>query len=176
MWRYFLLNLCETTTARKSGSFLETRHYAVGRLLTNLDGQLKNIRERRQKQSSQEKLGQMNEDGSVADTFDNVPNPEPELVSRRQFEIFLHLLETDPTGELNDETNTLRGKTKTTNKPYALTAQDYLLMRHRDEMTIQQIADERDIPRGTLQGGAKPTKWKTLERKLAQMAMDSVSE
>ncbi|WP_404790399.1 hypothetical protein [Altericista sp. CCNU0014] len=175
MWRYFIRNLCEVTTARTSGSFLETRTYAVGRLLTNLDGQLKNIRERRQRQFSREKPPRLNEDGTVADPFDAVPNPSPELASL-QFEAFLKLLEEDPEGELNDKANTLCGKTVTTKKTYTLTAQTYLLMRHRDDKTIQQIADELGIPRGTLQGRGKPTKWKELERTLAEMAMDSVSE
>lgn len=156
-------------------SFLETRTYAVGRLLTNLDGQLKNIQKRRQEEASIQVQGRINDDGEIADPVDNVPNPEPEVASR-QFEAFLKLLEEDSEGELNAETNTLHGKKVKTNEPYTLTAQTYLLMRHRDDKTIQQIADELDIPRGTLQGGAKPTKWKALERKLAEMAMDSVSE
>ena len=175
MWQYFMGNLCEVTTARTSGSFLETRTYAVGRLLTNLDGQLKNIREWRERQFSREKPPRLNEDGTVADPFDEVPNLAPELASL-QFEAFLKLLEEDPTGELNDKANTLCGKKVTTQEPYALTAQTYLLMRRRNDKTIQEIANELDIPRGALQGGAKPTKWKALERKLAEMAMDSVSE
>lgn len=194
MWRYFFLNLCEATTARKSSSesnlilriyffkwmvesssyrlmryafskifsplsFLETRTYAVGRLLTNLKGWLKNIQEQRKKQ-----LGR-NED-------DALPNSKPELASL-QFEAFLKLLETDRRGELNDKDNTLYGR----DGAYTLTAQTYLLMYHRDQKTIQQIADELNIPRPSLQGqGGKPEKWKVLARKYAQMAMDSVSE
>ena len=57
-----------------------------------------------------------------------------------------------------------------------LTAQTCLLMRHRDEMTLQQIAAKLGISCGSLQGGKKPTKWKALGRKFAQMAIDSVSE
>ncbi len=173
MWRYFVLNLCEVTTARASGSFLETRTYAVGRLLTNLKGHLTNIQERIRRQRARG-VSRTNDDGAAADLVDDVPNPKPELASL-QFNAFLNLLETDPTGELNAKANTLCGTARTTQEPYALTAQTYLLMRHRDEKTIQQIAAELDIPCGSLQGGAKPTKWKALERKLAQMAMDSVS-
>jgi AcrR family transcriptional regulator len=175
MWQYFIQNLCETTTARKSGSFLETRVYAVGRLLNNLEGQLKNSQQRRRREVVRRQEARINSDGVVIDPVDQLPNPEPEIPSR-QFETFLKLLEQDQAGELNDPANTLRGTTKTTQEPYALTAQTYLLMRRRDEMTIQQIADKIDIPHGSLQGGAKPTKWKALERKFAQMAMDSVSE
>lgn len=160
-------------------SFLETRTYAVGRLLTDLNGQLKNLQNRRRKEASIQVWGGTNDNGEVtAPPFDNVPNPEPELASR-QFEAFLKLLEEDPTGKLNEKDNTLRGKKVTTNEPYELTAQTYLLMRYRDDKTIQQIADELDIPRGSLQDQrerGKPGKWKALERKLAQMAIDLVSE
>jgi hypothetical protein len=155
-------------------SFLETRTYAVGRLLTYLDGQLKNIQKRRQKEAFIQVQSRIDDDGIVRDPVDEVPNPEPEVTSL-QTEAFLKLLEEDPTGELNNKANTLCGKKVTTQEPYALTAQTYLLMRHRDDKTIQQIADELGIPRGTLQGRGKPTKWKELERKLAEMAMDSVS-
>lgn len=175
MWQYFIQNLCETTTARTSGSFLETRAYAVGRLLNNLEGQLKNSQERRRREISRREEPRMNGEGVVIDPVDQLPNPEPEIASR-QIETFLKLLEQDQAGELNDPANILRGTTKTTQEPYALTAQTYLLMLHRDKKTIQQIADELDIPRGSLQGGAKPTKWKALARKFVQMAMDSVSE
>lgn len=171
MWRYFMHNLCEATTATKSGSFLETRTYAVGRLLTYLDGQLKNLQKQRQKEASRQIEPRINDDGSVTEPVNELPDSEPEL-ALRQFEAFLQLLEADPTGELNAEENTLCGR----EEAYTLTAQTYLLMRHRDEKTIQQIADEIDIPRGSLQGGSKPKKWKALERKLAQMAMDSISE
>ena len=119
MWRYFMLNLCEATTARKSGSFLETRTYAVGRLLTNLNGHLKNIREQKQQESSRQDKGRINDDGAVADLVNEVPNPKLELASL-QFEAFLKLLETDPTGELNDSSNTLRGTMTTTHEPYLL--------------------------------------------------------
>ena len=175
MWRYFFLNLCEATTARKSGSFFETCDYAVGRLLTNLDGHLKNIEKRRQKEASHQEEPRINDDGYITDPVDNIPNPEPELASR-QFEAFVKLLEEDRKGELNAKDFTICGTTRTTKKPYMLTAQTYLLMRYRDDMTIQQIADELDIPRGSLQGGAKPKKWKALARMYAQMAMDSVLE
>jgi hypothetical protein len=173
MWQYFFRNLCEATTARSSGSFLETHTYAVGRLLINLQGHLKNIQERERKELNLQ-VTQRKEDGTIKELDEYVPNPKPELAPL-QVEAFLHLLETDPTSELNDRANTLCGETVTMKEPYTLTAQTYLLMRHRDEKTIQQIADELDIPRGTLQGRGKPTKWKELERKLAEMAMDSVS-
>lgn len=169
MWQYFLRNLCEATTARTSGSFLKTSSYAVGRLLTNLKGQLENNR------PEPVPIPPINGNGDVIDPLKELPNPESELVVL-QFEAFVHLLATDPTGELNDRSNTLSGKTKTTQESYTLTAQKYLLMRHRDDKTIKQIADELDIPPGTLQGRGKPTKWKALERKLARRAMDSVSQ
>lgn len=180
MWRYFSFNLCEAKTARKSGSFLETCNYAVGRLLVNLEGHLKNIEKQRQKEASHQEEPRINNDGDVTELGDNVPNPKPELASR-QFEAFLKLLEEDSEGELNAETNTLGGiketTKETTREPYALTAQTFLLMRHQEDKTIQQIADELDIPRGSLQQGkGKPAKWKVLERKYAQMAIDSVSE
>jgi hypothetical protein len=174
MWRYLRLNLCEATTARKSGSFLKTRTYAIGRLLTNLKGHLKNI---------QIEIGAgpeipinpiISDDGTVLDPFEILPNSKPDIAAR-QFDALLHLLEADSTGELNDPVNALRGTTKTTQQPYVLTAQTYLLMRYRDDMTIQQIADTLDIRHGSVQGGAKPTKWKELARKFARTAIDSVS-
>jgi hypothetical protein len=174
MWQYFFRNLCEATTARSGSSFLQTRPYAVGRLLINLKGQLSNIQKQQQVQFSHQQEPRIDDDGNIKNPADEVSNPEPKLASL-QFEAFLHLLETDLTGELNDPANTLYGTTVTTKEPYILTAQTYLLMRHRDDMTIQQIADTLDIPRGTLQGRGKPTKWKELERKLAEIAMDSVS-
>jgi hypothetical protein len=174
MWQYFFRNLCEATTARRSGSFLETHIYAVGRLLINLQGHLKNIQARERKKLDLQVI-QRREDGTIKELDEYVPNPKPELAPL-QVEAFLHLLETDPIGELNDRANTLCGETVTTKKPYTLTAQTYLLMRHRDDKTIQQIADELGISRGTLQGRGKPTKWKELERKLAEIAMNSVSE
>ena len=156
-------------------SFLETRTYAVGRLLTNLKGHLKNI----QKQMQDDFFWQeqpRTSDGDITNLVDDVPNPKPELASR-QFEAFIKLLEDDPEGELNDKGNTLCGKKVTTDEPYKLTAQTYLLMRHRDDKTIQQIADELDIPHGSVQGQkGKPKKWKELGCKYAQMAIDSVSE
>jgi DNA-binding transcriptional regulator YiaG len=167
--------LAEHHLSRKARSFLETRDYAVGRLLVNLKGHLKNIGIAQGEISHIQPppMGETN-----IDPIHSWPNPEPNL-ALRQFEAFLYLLETDPTGELNAKTNTLHGikaSTKeTTQEPYTLTGQTYLLMRHRDDMTIQQIADTLDIPRGTLQGYGKPTKWRELERKFAQMAMDSVS-
>jgi hypothetical protein len=158
MWRYLLRNLCEAM-GRANSSFLETRTYAVGRLLTNLKGHLKNLQR----------------DPNLPDLPPELPSPKLSVASL-QFEEFLKLLATDATGELKANENTLRGKNKTTDEPYELTAQTYLLMRHRDEKTIQAIADELGIPRGTLQGGSKPTRWKALERKLAEIAVDSISE
>ncbi|WP_144405741.1 hypothetical protein [Aliterella atlantica] len=171
MWRYFFLNLCEVKTARKSGSFLETCNYAVGRLLVNLKGHLKNIEKQRQEEASQQEEPRINSEGDVTEPLDNVPNPKPELASR-QFEAFLKLLEEDPTGELKDEINTLRGRKGV----YTLTAQTYLLMYYREQKTIYQIAEELNIPRGSVLGGIKPTNWKALARKYAQMAIDLVSE
>lgn len=171
MWRYFFLNLCEVKTARKSGSFLETCNYAVGRLLVNLKGHLKNIEKQRQKEASYQEEPRITSDGDVIDLVDNVPNPKPELASR-QFEAFLKLLEEDPTGELKDKVNTLSGR----EGAYTLTAQTYLLMYYREQKTIHQIAEELHIPLGSVLGGTKPTNWKALARKYAQMAMDSVSE
>ncbi len=175
MWLYFCNNLCEVETARTSGSFLETCHYALGRLLINLKGHLTNIQKQLQIELGIFIQPGSDEDDVLPDIFDRVPNPEPELLVR-QFDALVELLEADPNGELTAETNTLRGKTKTTQEPYALTAQTYLLMRYRDDMTIQQIADRLNIPYGTLQGGGKPAKWKALARKYAQMAIDEVSE
>jgi hypothetical protein len=173
MWKYFLKNLCEATTARKSGSFLETCDFAVGRLLMNLNGHLKNIQKEIEENRKRREQPRIDEDGTVIDPVDELPDPTPDIAAL-QFEAFVYLLETDPEGELNAQSHTLRGTTKS-QQPYTLTAQTYLLMRHKEDMAIQQIADELDIPRGSLQGGAKPTKWKALERKYSQMAMDSVS-
>ena len=171
MWRYFVLNLCEATTARTSGSFLETRTYAVGRLLTNLKGHLRNIQEQRRREFSDQEEPRINDDGTVTDPVDKLPNPEPELAPR-QWDEFVRLLEEDKDGELNAEDNTLRGR----EGAYTLTAQTFLLMYYRDGMTIHEIAEELHIPRGSLQGGAKPTRWKALARKYAGMAMESVSQ
>jgi hypothetical protein len=169
--------LAEHHLSRKARSFLETRDYAVGRLLVNLKGHLKNIEIAGGKTPIEPPP--TGEDGTEINPFDRLPNPEPDL-TRLQFDAIVHLLETDPTGELNAKTNTLHGikaSTKeTTQEPYSLTAQTYLLMHYRDDMTIQQIADTLDIPRGTLQGRGKPTRWKELGRKLAEMAIDLVSE
>jgi hypothetical protein len=166
MWLYFYSNLCEVRTARKRGSFLETRHYAVGRLLINLKGHLKNI-----------PIGPPGPFISPGINPDDPPIDPPDVepdIAVQQYEALIHLLETDPTGELNAQTYILQGKT-TTQKPYELTAQTYLLMRYRDDMTIHQIADQLEIPRGAL-SGTKPTKWKALAQKYAQMAIESVVE
>jgi hypothetical protein len=171
MWQYFVRNLCEATTARTSGSFFQTRTYAVGRLLTYLDGQLKNIQKQSQTQSSGRTEPRIDDDGNLVNPVDELPNSEPDL-AKLQFDTFVHLLETDPTGELNAEDNTLCGR----EGAYTLTAQTYLLMYYRELKTIHQIASELHIPRGSLQGGTKPTKWKALARKYAQMAINSVSE
>jgi hypothetical protein len=170
MWRYFDRNLCVATTARKSSSFFDTRSTAVGRLLKSLKGNLKNLEKRQQTERSHQNV-KTDDEGDVVDLEDYVPSAKPEL-ALLQFDAFLLLLETDPTGELRAEENYLCGR----DNAYQLTAQQYLLMRHRDDKTIQQIADELGIPRGSVQGGAKPTRWKQLERKLAEMARDSVVE
>jgi hypothetical protein len=173
MWLYFWNNLCETTTAKTRGSFLETRTYAIGRLLTNLKGNLRNINIQMQKDLTSQEHPRINGDGVVKDPISELPNPEPNL-ALRQFKEFLNLLEEDPMGELQDPVNTLCG----TKKPYELTAQTYLLMRYRDDKTIQQIADELDIPYGTLQGqgSGKPARWKALARKYAEMAINNLEE
>jgi DNA-directed RNA polymerase specialized sigma24 family protein len=171
MWLYFFNNLCEVTTARTSGSFLDTRDYAVGRLLTNFKGHLQNIESQMWKDMIRQEQPRINEDGNLKDPINDLPNPEPNLAVR-QFEEFLNLLEKDPMGELQDPVNTLRG----IKKSYELTAQTYLLMRYRDDKTIQQIADQLDIPRGTLQGSAKPTRWKALAHKYAEMAMNNLGQ
>jgi hypothetical protein len=171
MWQYFMQNLREATTAKKSGSFLETRSVAVGRLLTNLKSHLRNIQMEMRHVNS---LPIPNEIDTLIDFIEvlsMLSNPEPDLAAQ-QYEALLSLLESDPTGELTAEENTLRGK----EGAYTLTAQRFLLMRHRDGMTMHQIADQLGIPRGALQGGAKLTQWKELERKFAQMAIDSVSD
>jgi hypothetical protein len=171
MWRYFQSYLCQAPSEIKSGSFLETRTYAVGRLLTNLQGHLKNIQIDISKNNSLLLQPKPDPDGMDINPIEMLPNPEPDLAVR-QYEAFVELLKDDPTGELTAEENTLRGR----EGAYTLTAQKYLLMRHEDDMTIQEIADTLGVPRGSVQGGAKPTKWKELERRLAQMAIDSVPE
>jgi hypothetical protein len=171
MWRYFRRYLCQAPPEIKSGSFLETRTYAVGRLLTNLKGHLKNIQIDLGKSNGLLLQPKPDPDGMDINPVEMLPNPEPDLAVR-QYEAFIQLLKKDPTGELTVEENTLRGR----EGAYTLTAQKYLLMRHEDEMTIQEIADTLGIPRGSVQGGAKPTKWKELERRLAQMAIDSVPD
>jgi hypothetical protein len=171
MWDYFFRNLCETNSARVEHSFLETCNYAVGRLLTSLNGHLINIQLGISDENGKRVQPSIGEDGIVIDPFAMLPNPEPRLTVR-QFEEFLHFLKRDPTGELVAKENTLRGR----NGAYTLTAQQYLLMRYRDDMTIQQIADELKIPRGTLLDGRWQKKWKELARKFAQMAIDSVSD
>jgi DNA-directed RNA polymerase specialized sigma24 family protein len=179
MWRHFERNLCEATTARKVGSYYKTRTYAVNRLLASLKGNLQNIRKNRYQEEAKKEQPRMDSDGVYVDPLDELPSPEsepePEYDPAGVWKIFLELLEENSTGELNDKANTLHGvkasTRETTKEPYTLTAQTYLLMRHRDGMTIQQIADELDIPRGAVQGGAKPTRWRDLARKFAQMAM-----
>jgi hypothetical protein len=158
----------------KARSFLDTRDYAVGRLLTNLKGHLQNIESQMRKDMTHQKQPRVNGDNNPEDPMNELPNPEPNLAVR-QFEEFLNLLEEDRMGELKDKDNTLRGIKKST-APYELTAQTYLLMRYRDDKTIQQIADELDIPRGSLQGGAKPTRWKALAQKYAEMAMNNLGQ
>lgn len=184
MWQYFLNNLCKATTARTSGSFMETRSYTLNRLLASFKGNLKNLWMQRQQRESREEQPYIDESGVFIDPAEQVPyyDPEPDLEPDLEmfFKKFLQLLEEDPMGELNDKDNILRGiKNSTkeaTQEPYILTAQTYLLMRYRNNKTIQEIADELDIPRGTLQGGAKPKRWKALARKYAEMAMDEISE
>lgn len=160
-------------------SFLDTRDYAVERLLVNLKGNLQNIKIRLLRKPPFEVPPIVNPDAVFKDPLDKLPNPEPNL-ARLQFEEFLILLEADPTGELKDEDNTLHGIKKstkeTTREPYTLTAQTYLLMRYRDDKPIQQIADELDIPYGTLQGqgSGTPARWKALERNYAEMAINNI--
>jgi hypothetical protein len=178
MLQHFFRNLCEATTAKKS--YYETRLYAVRRLLTSFKGNLKNIRIQRQARASRLEQPFIDSNDNFIDLIDKVSCPEPDLEPDPVvvFNEFRRLLAEDKEGNLNAETNTLRGikesTKKTTQERYALTAQTYLLMRYRDDMTIQEIADELDIPHGSLQGGAKPAKWKALARKYAQMAKDSV--
>jgi hypothetical protein len=188
MWEHFKRNLCEATTAEKP--YLETRTYAVPRLLASLKGNLENIKTKRYKEEARREQPRMGSEGILVDPVDNLPSPEPETQPaydvEKVWQTFLALLEADATGELNDPTHTLQGKAKTTHtlqgkakttqKPYKLTAQTFLLMRYRDRMGLQQIADTLDIPRGSVQGGAKPTKWKELARRFAQKAIDSQSE
>jgi hypothetical protein len=177
MWRYLHGNLCTVPKKSKAQkSFLETPRYALGRLLLNIQGHLQNIQNQRQREQNCQEQPRIGDDGQVIDPVDALPNPEADLATR-QFDEFIRVLEMDPEGELKDPANTLKGKTtRETKDPYSLTAQTYLLMRHRDDMTIQNIADRLEIPRGALQGGAKPTKWRELAQKYAQMAIDSVSE
>jgi hypothetical protein len=166
MWEYFFRNLCTAAvTARKGKSFFDDRQYAVGRLLKYLQWRLFDF----QKQPPQPKPT----DGEI-DPITIVPSPPPDPEAL-WLQAFLALLGEDPTGELRDEKNAMRGTCTNNPKTYELTAQRYLLMRHRDGLKIQEIADELDIPRGSLQGQrGKPLKWKELERKLAQLAWDSV--
>lgn len=177
MWLYFWRNLCKITTARTSGSFLETRTYAIGRLLTNLNGHLRNIERQMGRDLTHQEQPRINEDDVVEDPTNELPHPKPNLAVR-QFKKFVNLLEEDPEGELQDPVNTLSGIRQSTQAPYELTAQTYLLMRYRDDKTIQQIADELDIPHGTLQGqgSGKPARWKALARKYAEMAMNNLEE
>lgn len=155
----------------KARSFLDTRDYAVGRLLKNLKGHLQNIPLDMIPQESP----RINEDGNLKDPINELPNPEPN-VDLLQFEKFLDLLEEDATGELKDKPNTLFGKTVKTQETYTLTAQIYLLMRYRDDKTIKQIAIKLDIPVQSIYSSPKLTRWKALARKYAEMAMDEVSE
>jgi hypothetical protein len=172
MWDYFFLNLCETTTARRSGPFLKTCDYAVGRLLVNLKGHLKNIEKHIRYDMDLYEEPHPNGDGTFTHPIDKVSYPEPGLMEQ-YFNALVELLETDPTGELNDKANTLEG-TKTTQGPYKLTAQSYLLMKYRDGMTILDIAEKLSIPRGSVLGGKMPTKWKELKRKYDQIAKEQV--
>jgi hypothetical protein len=178
MWQHFSRNLCEATTAKKS--YYETRSYAVNRLLASLKGNLKNLWAQRRKRESQQEQPFIDSNGNFIDPIDKVPchEPEPDFDPEMVFNEFLRLLAEDKEGELKAEVNTLHGikksKKGTTQETYALTAQTYLLLRYRDDKTIQQIADEQDISRGSLQGGSKPRKWKELARKYAHMAMDLV--
>jgi hypothetical protein len=194
MWRYFLNNLCEAKTARIRGSFLEYPSYAVGRLLKSLEGNIKNIWKKNSEEQGCRVQPPLDSGGNNADPIGQLPYPEPEpeepglsltsflyiLETSMHFlecqpNTFLDLLEKDPDGELKEEINTLSGKTKTTKEPYTLTAQTYLLMIYRDGKTIHEIADELDISRGSVQGGAKPQRWRELGRKYSEIAMNKFS-
>jgi hypothetical protein len=180
MWRFFMRNLCEATTAKTSGSFLETRSVAVGRLLVSLKGNLKNLWPVISERASGREPPRLNADGTIDDPVDGLiypePEPEPEPDPQIVFNVFLKLIAEDPEGELNHKDNTLRGRKINTEEPYELTAQRYLLMRYQENKVIQQIADELYIPRGSVLGGVKPKRWKELARKYAQMAKNLVSE
>jgi hypothetical protein len=184
MWRYFLRNLCEVK-GKASASFLDTRTYAVRRLLASLKGNLTNVRNERLKREGHQEPHRVDDSGNIADpvVLLTYPEPEPDLEPDPEmvFEMFLKLLEEDRTGELNADVNTLRGLKKstkeTTQETYTLTAQDYLLMRYRDKKTDQQIANELDMPRQSLQRHVgKPKKWEVLEHNLAQIAKNLVLE
>jgi hypothetical protein len=179
MWQYFVRNLCEAETARERGPFLDTCSFAVPRLLESLKGNLKNLWEEPQKALARLVPTRFDSAGNPIDPLEQFISPEPEPESEHDpvevWKVFLELLEKDPTGELNASTNTLKGITKTTEIPYVLSAQTYLLMKHRDQMTIHQIADTLDIRLGSVQGGVKPSRWKELARKYAQMAKDLAS-
>jgi hypothetical protein len=184
MWQYFLRNLCEVT-GRASTSFLDTRTYAVSRLLSSLKGNLINVRNARLKKEKSQEPPRVDDSGNMQDPVDRLiyPEPEPDLEPDPEvvFEMFLKLLEEDRTGELNADINMLRGMKKSTKEitqeSYTLTAQDYLLMRYRDKKTDQQIANELDMPRQSLQRHVgKPKKWGVLEHNLAQIAKNLVSE
>jgi hypothetical protein len=154
--------------------------YAVPRLIKSLRGNLKNIRQERYEEEAIQAQPHMGDDGGFGDILEEwiepEPDPEPEYDPVEVWRVFLELLEEDPEGELNASTNTLKGITKTTEQPYVLSAQTYLLMKHRDKMTIHQIADTLDIRHGSVLGGVKPKKWRDLAHKYAQMAKDLVLE
>jgi hypothetical protein len=183
MWQYFLRNLCNVTTARESGSFLETRSYAVPRLLKSFKGNLKNIWIKRQEDLKKQVQSVSDENGNPINPVEQLPgrepDPEPEIDPVEVIKIFVKLVEEDSEGELKAEINTLRGIKKstreTTQEPYTLTAQDYLLMRYRDRKIDQQIAAELDIPRPSLQPRiGKPKRWAALARKLGERALEMV--
>lgn len=174
MWRYFLRNLCTATTAKTNVSFLDTRDVAVGRLLKSLQGNLKNLQKRRNQEHLRHEH-RIDVDGRPIDPQDYLPDTQPNL-AQLQYDALIHLLETDPTGELKKEKYTLKGLKKTSQKPYLLTAQDYLLMRYRQDMSIREIAKTLDIPVGSLTGGTKQRRWKELEQRFAQQAINSVAE
>jgi hypothetical protein len=180
MWQFFMRNLCEATTAKKNGSFLETRSFAVGRLLISLKGNLQNLCLGILRDASRREQPRLNDDGTIDDPVDGLvypePAPDPEPDPQVVFKVFLKLIAEDSEGELNHKDNTLRGRKINSEEFYELTAQRYLLMRYQENKGIQQIADELCIPRGSVQGGVKPKRWKELARKYAQMAKNLVSE
>jgi hypothetical protein len=115
MWKHFEKNLCKTITANKS--YLETRTYAVNRLLASLIGNLKNIRKKRYKEEADKEPHRMGSDGVFIDPLDELPSPEPdpepdpepEYDPEVVWKIFLELLAKDPKGDLKAEANTLHG-------------------------------------------------------------------